>query len=505
MPRRYIQPIMDNAGGGYKSPHSTRSTALQPKSIPSRATTSYNSYGNTTDQIRDLQRRLGITVDGIYGPQTQQAVRDYQRRMGLTVDGIAGPATWNALRGGSTSSSSSGSSKKSSSSSSAVSSQPFNWVEQLKKQMSSAPKGPKLPDQIDLDQYRTEIATIEDIAKKYGFDYSREYAERQAEAIAQSQRDQIATARERAAWETERAQENLEHDFFQQYLQQRQQLADTGLNAGIAAERDLRLGMNRQHAMADILANAQLYNQELDRRSSTIEQEALAYADRLYNERLAQGFSQAMDYTQLQRQENQAMLNAALQQRQQQVEEAWREFEWNNMSAAERARLIADAEKFGMEMAWRRHEFEAGLAFQAGSSPFNESGKGGGAGNFTQYRVTSGFGPRKAPTKGASSNHKGIDFATPMNTPIGTTTGGTVVHAGSGRGFGNYVAVRDNQGYVHIYAHLNNMNVKVGQKVSAGQIIGRSGATGVATGPHLHYEVRKGGLGGTSVNPTPWL
>lgn len=301
-----------------------------------------------------------------------------------------------------------------------------SWIDQLKKSLAGGPTGPKLPGHIDLNQYKppaeidlnkykTEIATIADIAKKYGFDYSREYAERQAEAIAQAQRDAIATNRERAAHELDKSQTDLQHDFFGQYLQQRQQLANSGLNAGIASERNLRLDMNRQNALADILANAQLYNQELDRDSNRIETDRIAYSDKLYNERLQQGFGNAMEYTNQRRAENQTQLNAALQQRaqvaqerqqmlqaaltqrDQKVQEAWRNFEWNNMSAAEKQKLIVEAEKYGMDMAWERHKFDAGMAFQAGygGGNFNNAGGGGGKVSYpaTSFQTSKGTPP----------------------------------------------------------------------------------------------------------------
>lgn len=295
-------------------------------------------------------------------------------------------------------------------------------VEKLRKQLYSGPSAPKLPGQINLDNYQTELATIDDISKKYGFDYSREYAERQAAILAQAQRDEVEAARARSEYETESAQTDLEHDFFQQYLEQRQALVDSGLNAGIASERDLRLEMNRQYALADILANQQLYNQELDANMQRISAEELTYAEKLFQERMQQGFSNAMDVSRFNQSENQWQANMAMQQRQQQVEEAWRAFEFNNMSeadkqrmlqnerqfgtemawrqyefenmsAAERARLAADAEKFGMDMAWQRHKFEAGMAFEAGQSGFtNGSGGGGAAAQMAQQmglRVTS--------------------------------------------------------------------------------------------------------------------
>lgn len=102
--------------------------------------------------------------------------------------------------------------------------------------------------------------------------------------------------------------------------------------------------------------------------------------------------------------------------------------------------------------------------------------------------------------------HKGIDFSMPVGTPIGATVSGTVIHAGwTDGGFGNYVAVKDKNGYVHIYGHLEYVAVKKGQTISAGTIIGKSGNTGKSTNPHLHYEVRKNSIGGSSVDPTPFL
>src|SRR5699024_7895235 len=141
-------------------------------------------------------------------------------------------------------------------------------------------------------------------------------------------------------------------------------------------------------------------------------------------------------------------------------EMAWRRYEYNNMSASEKARLEANAEQFGLDMAWQKHRFEAEMAFKGGESGFSSGG--GGGGNFSKYKITSGFGPRKSPTAGATSNHKGTDYGVPMNTSISATTGGKVIRAGSTSGFGNYVAVQDDNGYVHIYAHLNSVGVKNG-------------------------------------------
>lgn len=122
-------------------------------------------------------------------------------------------------------------------------------------------------------------------------------------------------------------------------------------------------------------------------------------------------------------------------------------------------------------------------------------------------RVTSGFGPRNSPTAGASSNHKGIDMA--GATDIVAAADGTVVAAGPARGFGNWIKIehRDAQGSLvatSVYGHMDTMNVKVGQKVAAGQVIAPVGNAGVGTGKHLHFEMHKGKWG-NPVDPMPYL
>lgn len=83
------------------------------------------------------------------------------------------------------------------------------------------------------------------------------------------------------------------------------------------------------------------------------------------------------------------------------------------------------------------------------------------------------------------------------NGPIYAFVAGEVIHAKmgvSGSGFGNYgivVAIKDDKGYLHVYAHLSAADVKVGQQVKRGQLIGKQGSTGISSGAHLHYEVRK--------------
>lgn len=117
-------------------------------------------------------------------------------------------------------------------------------------------------------------------------------------------------------------------------------------------------------------------------------------------------------------------------------------------------------------------------------------------------RQTSGFGYRKAPTAGASSNHKGIDLATATGTPVYASCGGTVTKAGWGSGYGYVVYIDHIDGRQTRYGHLSRVLVSVGQKVKQGDRIALSGNTGVSTGPHLHFEMR---INGTPVDPNKYV
>lgn len=108
-------------------------------------------------------------------------------------------------------------------------------------------------------------------------------------------------------------------------------------------------------------------------------------------------------------------------------------------------------------------------------------------------RLSSGFGMRFHPILNYSRMHQGIDFAAPTGTPVVASAAGRVVRAGWGGGFGNLIVIDHGRGMQTRYAHLHRMNVRAGQQVSQGQVIGQVGSTGMSTGPHLHYEVWKNG------------
>jgi murein DD-endopeptidase MepM/ murein hydrolase activator NlpD len=120
-------------------------------------------------------------------------------------------------------------------------------------------------------------------------------------------------------------------------------------------------------------------------------------------------------------------------------------------------------------------------------------------------RVTSGFSTaRLHPVLQVWRAHKGIDYGAPTGTRVRATAEGAVVHAGWQNGYGNTVVVQHSQGYRTLYGHLSTISrtLRVGSKVGQGDVIGFVGMTGLASGPHLHYEFH---VNGNHVDPTRFL
>nr|WP_277352192.1 M23 family metallopeptidase [Knoellia sp. DB2414S] len=99
--------------------------------------------------------------------------------------------------------------------------------------------------------------------------------------------------------------------------------------------------------------------------------------------------------------------------------------------------------------------------------------------------------------------HQGDDYAAPVGTRLSAMSGGVVMSAGPAGAYGNKVEIRYGDGTVSVYAHMDSVAVGVGDHVSAGQLVGRTGNTGRSTGPHLHLEIHPGG--GPAVDPSAWL
>lgn len=117
-------------------------------------------------------------------------------------------------------------------------------------------------------------------------------------------------------------------------------------------------------------------------------------------------------------------------------------------------------------------------------------------------RLSSGFGRRSRPTRGASTYHKGIDWATPVGTAVMASSAGTVAKAGWGSGYGYVVYINHGDGRQTRYGHLSKVLVSAGQTVAQGQKIALSGNTGISSGPHVHFEIL---INGSQVNPLKYI
>jgi murein DD-endopeptidase MepM/ murein hydrolase activator NlpD len=140
----------------------------------------------------------------------------------------------------------------------------------------------------------------------------------------------------------------------------------------------------------------------------------------------------------------------------------------------------------------------ASAATAAESSARAASGlrAGGGADDLQMPvagRVTSAYGERRDPFTGAPDFHAGLDLAAPRGTPVRAAASGTVEFSGRRGDAGNLVELAHEDGTRTRYAHLDSMQVEVGETVRAGQVLGAVGSTGRSTGPHLHFAVERAG------------
>jgi murein DD-endopeptidase MepM/ murein hydrolase activator NlpD len=117
-------------------------------------------------------------------------------------------------------------------------------------------------------------------------------------------------------------------------------------------------------------------------------------------------------------------------------------------------------------------------------------------------RVSSNFGYRESPFRGAKEFHSGLDISSHKGTPVKSTADGRVIYAGYYGDLGKEITIDHGFGIVTIYGHLSEIKVKLGQPVKRENIIGKVGNTGRSTGPHLHYEVR---LNNNPINPKKYI
>jgi len=118
-----------------------------------------------------------------------------------------------------------------------------------------------------------------------------------------------------------------------------------------------------------------------------------------------------------------------------------------------------------------------------------------------QSVISSAFGMRRHPVYKVRKFHTGIDIAKAKGTPVYATGDGVVVRRGYDAGYGNFVEIEHSSGFRSFYAHLGEVTVRRGDTVAMAAPIARVGNTGITTGSHLHYEVRKNGR---FLEPTEW-
>jgi murein DD-endopeptidase MepM/ murein hydrolase activator NlpD len=117
--------------------------------------------------------------------------------------------------------------------------------------------------------------------------------------------------------------------------------------------------------------------------------------------------------------------------------------------------------------------------------------------------ITDGFGTRRNPFDGAGYEpHAGLDIATNYGSAIEATADGRVIFAGAFGGYGNIVVIDHGYGITTRYGHMSQINVRMGQYITRGKVVGAVGSTGRSTGPHCHYEVR---LHDRAVNPLSYI
>ncbi len=165
--------------------------------------------------------------------------------------------------------------------------------------------------------------------------------------------------------------------------------------------------------------------------------------------------------------------------------------QWVGMFREQLARELVDGGGFGLADA---------IARQLGAPPptphpVREHVPGSG-------RVTSGFGERTDPIDGSRRRHHGVDIAAPAGSPIHSAKAGTVTFAGSRGGYGNVVIIDHGDGVETRYAHCLTLGVEIWQRVGAGEVVATVGSTGRSTGPHVHFEVRRGGV---AIDPAEWI
>lgn len=189
-----------------------------------------------------------------------------------------------------------------------------------------------------------------------------------------------------------------------------------------------------------------------------------------------------------------AQLQAAAAEAERRQKEAAAAAEAAKKAAAQQAAAAAAKKSTATTVSAGSTSSGAGASVVSGKGQFTHPCPGG--------YISSGFGYRTQPIAGASTNHKGIDFAASTGTPIYAAASGTVVSAGYAGNAGNLLVINHGGGLATYYMHCSAIYVSAGQSVTKGQNVAAVGTTGNSTGPHLHFQVM---LNGTPVNPANYL
>ena len=278
----------------------------------------------------------------------------------------------------------------------------------------AVPKPPSPTAAIDVNQYRTNNTQLADLKKQFGLDYSRGYAQQQAQTMADAKRTGLNSQMQQVNANVNGANDALSRDTFQKMQNQYQSQVGAGINGGMQADQNLRLSMSRQAAMGDIYRDAAVQKSNISANLANVGKEQVAEEDKIYNERLQEAFQNAMADTQARRSENLNLLGAAQQQRSQNISmdqwakqfaeqqkntkwnqdfsqknttfdqkmaldqfneqkkntsweqdfqktqysdnKQWREYQFNNMSASEKMQLEWAKQQYGEDAAWRMYE-----------------------------------------------------------------------------------------------------------------------------------------------------